>query len=48
MEKVCPTPLPALELMTRKSLPFRVATLPAVPVTWPNCWLRSGLPESYW
>ena len=39
---------PALELMTRNGLPFRVATLPYVPVTWPSCWLRSGLPESYW
>ena len=47
MEKVWPTPLPTLELMTRNILPLSVATLPAVPVTWPSCWFRSGLPESY-
>ena len=46
MEKVWPTPLPALELMTWNGLPFKVAMLPVVPETWPSCWLRSGLPES--
>ena len=46
MEKVWPTPLPALELMRRIGLPFSVAMLPVVPVTRPICWLRNGLPES--
>ena len=48
MEKVWPTPLPAFELMTLKALPFKMATPPIVPCTMPICWLRSGLPESYW
>ena len=48
MEKVCPTPLPAFELMTLKTLPSSEATSPIVPSTMTSCWLRSELLESYW
>ena len=46
MEKVWATPLPTFELMRWIGLPLSRATFPEVPVTWPICWLRSGLPES--
>src|ERR1019366_9900619 len=60
IEKVCATPLPTLESLTEKLLlapqddgdalahELSVAVSPMVPVTWPSCWLRRGLPESYW
>ena len=35
-EKVCPTPLPTFELMTRIGLPLRWPVRRACPVTWPD------------